>query len=61
MPIFSIAFVLLLSLSVVMPPNLVVVVGGVTKLLFIICRVCIYIESSMLLVHMDVPHEPFLP
>jgi hypothetical protein len=30
MPIFSIAFVLLLSCSVVTPPNLVVVVGGVT-------------------------------
>jgi hypothetical protein len=32
MPIFSIAFVLLLSCSMVTPPNLVVVVvGGVTK------------------------------
>jgi hypothetical protein len=31
MPIFSIAFVLLLSCSVVTPPNLVVVVGGVTE------------------------------
>jgi hypothetical protein len=30
MPIFSIAFVLLLSCSVVRTPNLVVVVGGVT-------------------------------
>jgi hypothetical protein len=30
MPIFSIAFVLLLSCSVVTPPNHVVVVGGVT-------------------------------
>jgi hypothetical protein len=30
MPIFSIAFVLLLSCSMVTPPNLVVVVGGVT-------------------------------
>jgi hypothetical protein len=30
MPIFSITFVLLLSCSVVTPPNLVVVVGGVT-------------------------------
>jgi hypothetical protein len=29
MPIFSIAFVLLLSCSMVTPPNLVVVVGGV--------------------------------
>jgi hypothetical protein len=33
-PIFSIAFVLLLSCSVVMPPNLVVVVGGVTSIFF---------------------------
>jgi hypothetical protein len=33
MPIFSIVFVLLLSCSVVTPPNLVVVVGGVTYLL----------------------------
>jgi hypothetical protein len=31
MPIFSIAFVLLLSCSVVTPPNLVVIVGGVTQ------------------------------
>jgi hypothetical protein len=31
MPIFFIAFVLLLSCSVVMPHNLVVVVGGVTR------------------------------
>jgi hypothetical protein len=30
MPIFSIVFILLLSCSVVTPPNLVVVVGGVT-------------------------------
>jgi hypothetical protein len=37
MLIFSIAFVLLLSCSVVTPPNLVVVVGGVTtiKILFL--------------------------
>jgi hypothetical protein len=31
------------------------------KLLFDICRFCIYIVSSMLLVHMDVLSEPFLP
>jgi hypothetical protein len=30
------------------------------KLLFVICRLCIYIVSSMLLVHMDVLREPFL-
>jgi hypothetical protein len=34
MPIFSIVFVLLLSCSVVTPPNLVVVVGGVTCPIF---------------------------
>jgi hypothetical protein len=31
------------------------------KLLFIICRLYIYILSSALLVHMDVLREPFLP
>jgi hypothetical protein len=35
MPIFSIAFVLLLSCSVVTPPNLVVAVGGVTVQLLV--------------------------
>jgi hypothetical protein len=31
------------------------------KLLFLIYRLYIYIVSSMLLVHMDVLHESFLP
>jgi hypothetical protein len=31
------------------------------KLLCVICRLCIYIMSSMLLVYMNVLHEPFLP
>jgi hypothetical protein len=31
------------------------------KLLFVICRLCIYIMSSVLFVHMNVLHEPFLP
>jgi hypothetical protein len=31
------------------------------KLIFVICRLYIYIVSSMLLVYMDVLREPFLP
>jgi hypothetical protein len=31
------------------------------QLLFIICRLYIYIESSMLLVYIDILREPFLP
>jgi hypothetical protein len=31
------------------------------KLLFVICRLYFYFVSSILLIHMDVLHKPFLP